>query len=244
MTLLPVSGTKSEKTEFIIFSSKCHAQHSQSLSIHLDGHTIKTSRVIRDLGVLLDEHLTLENHVCKVRQLAFMSMRIISKVRRFLSKKHAELLIDALAFSRINFCISLFAGAPKSLLKRLQSILHYGVRIIEKMKKFNDVTSLLKKRNCLNVHSRIQMRLLQIIHTSLQYGEPKKLTSLIEPAKTNYVLRSETKGVLNVPRTRKTIGCRAFAVAGPKAYNLIPEEYRRLTVTFKDKLKLHLLESS
>jgi hypothetical protein len=88
------------------------------------------------------------------------------------------------------------------------------------------------------------MRLLQIIHTSLQYGEPKKLTSLIEPVKTNYVLRSETKGVLNVPRTRKTIGCRAFAVAGPKAYNLIPEEYRRLTVTFKDKLKLHLLELS
>jgi hypothetical protein len=128
-----------KKTEFIIFSSKCHAQHSQSLSIHLDGHPIKTSWVIRDLGVLLGEHLTLENHVCKVRQLTFMSMRIISKVRRFLSKTHAELLIDALAFSRINFCISLFAGAPKSLLKRLQSILHYGVRIIEKMKKFNDV---------------------------------------------------------------------------------------------------------
>jgi hypothetical protein len=52
---------------------------STIISIHLDSHTIKTSRGIRDLEVLLDEHLTLENHV-------FMLIRIINKVRQFLSE--------------------------------------------------------------------------------------------------------------------------------------------------------------
>jgi hypothetical protein len=50
-------------------------------------------------------------------------------------------------------------------------------------------------------------------------------------------MRSETNVTLAVPRTRTRMGDKAFAVAGPRTYNELPTEARRMT----SSLKSHLL---
>jgi hypothetical protein len=90
------------KSEFIIFSSRNNVTHTRDFSINLCGQQLKNTDVVRDLGVMVDASLTMNAHISKIRQQAFSYLRIISKVRRFLSKKHTAQLVDSLAISRVN----------------------------------------------------------------------------------------------------------------------------------------------
>ena len=57
-------------------------------------------------------------------------------------------------------------------------------------------------------------------------------------------LRSASVGALVVPRTRTELGKRAFAVAGPRAWNKLPLSVKSATTlqTFKSRLSEHLLQ--
>jgi hypothetical protein len=125
-----------KKCELIIFSSTRNATTGiLDSSLLLDDCRLKASSAVRNLGILLDSNLNLNSHINNVRKQAFMYLRVISKVRRLISKKHSALLVDSLALSRINFCVSLFTGLPKKQLDRLQSVINYGIRIVEKLKR-------------------------------------------------------------------------------------------------------------
>ena len=53
-----------DKTEIIMFATK--TLPSEKLSLHVEDTTISTVPCVRDLGVLLDELLTMENQVLQV----------------------------------------------------------------------------------------------------------------------------------------------------------------------------------
>ena len=61
-------------------------------------------------------------------------------------------------------------------------------------------------------------------------------------------LRSAAAGLYDVPRTRTLICSRAFSVAGPKAWNSLPQSLRVVrdttsTATLKRHLKTHLFNN-
>ena len=199
------------------------------------------SSVVRNLGVMMDKNLTFYHHVNKIQQQAFMYLRVISKARRYLSKKHSAQLVDSLAISRINFCVSVLVGVPNDQLLRLQSILHYGIRIIEKLRKRKNVATYLRQRGWLSVECRIKYRIGQIVYTALRCGLPRSILSLLEFQTSKYCLRSETNESLTMPRTSTTMGDRAFSVAGSKNFSTIPADIRQSGNNFKIKLKNHLL---
>jgi len=57
------------------------------LSLHVGKETIEPVRVVRDLGVLLDEELTMKQHISKVASIAFYHIRRLNKVRSILGSR-------------------------------------------------------------------------------------------------------------------------------------------------------------
>ena len=59
-------------------------------------------------------------------------------------------------------------------------------------------------------------------------------------------LRSSSRGLLDVPRTRTKFGDRAFGVAGPTVWNTLPDNINeaRSVFTFKRLLKTYLFQKS
>jgi len=56
----------------------------RSLSLHVGKETIKPVSVVRNLGVLLDEELTMKQHISNVASIAFYHIRRLKKVRSIL----------------------------------------------------------------------------------------------------------------------------------------------------------------
>jgi hypothetical protein len=193
---------------------------------------------------LLDADLSLDLNVQNIRKSAFLHLRLISKIRRYLSKKQAALLVHSLAASRINFCSSLHAVLTKKQQQKLQSILNYGARIIDKLKITDNVSSSLRNNNLLSIESRACLSLLSIVHSALLHNSPFSLASLLQyPPTPTRVLRSNINKQLIVPRTKSKSGDKAFGVLAPSVYNSLPPEIRQISsaYTFKSRVRQYFL---
>ena len=114
------------KTEAIFFSAKKH--HDPFADIHLTfgDSVIHPVRQVRNLGVYLDQNLTMEAHIKYVEKSCNFQIRNIHRIRRFLSDSMSKTLVQALVTSCMDYCNSLLIGMPKCDLHRLKKVQHSG----------------------------------------------------------------------------------------------------------------------
>ena len=91
------------KTGLIWFGSRTNHRKTErmDLSLHVGNETIKPVSAVRDLGVLLDEELTMKQHISKVVSVAFYHIRRLKKVRSFLGADITASLVSAFILNRL-----------------------------------------------------------------------------------------------------------------------------------------------
>ncbi len=108
------------KTELLVFPSTPTLQHD--FTIQLGSSTITLSSSVRNLGVIFDDQLTFKDHIAKTARSCRFALHNIRKIRPFLTEHAAQLLVQALVISRLDYCNALLAGLPSSTIKPLQMI--------------------------------------------------------------------------------------------------------------------------
>ena len=81
--------------------------------------TISFSDSVRNLGFYLDKDLSMKGHMNFICKTAFPEIRRISTIRHYLPDDATQTLVVSLALSRIDYCNSLLAGLPQSLVGKL-----------------------------------------------------------------------------------------------------------------------------
>jgi len=82
-------------------------------------HAVDTSR---DLGVMVDNRLTMADQVAAICRGAYYQLRQLRSVTRSLSPEAAKTVVQAFITSRLDYCNSLLYGITDSLFRRLQSV--------------------------------------------------------------------------------------------------------------------------
>ncbi|KXJ15782.1 RNA-directed DNA polymerase from mobile element jockey [Exaiptasia diaphana] len=205
--------------------------------------TIKPKSEVRNLGVMFDQHLNMKHHVSNICKNASYALYNIGKIRRYLDSSATERLVHAWVSSRLDSCNSLLYGLPKAVIDRLQHIQNSAARLVTKSKKSDHVTPLLKELHWLTIRKRIQFKICLFMFKIFKGAAPSYLSDLCTSYKPIRTLRSAYKFQYKVPVSRTiTFGDRAFAIAGPKLWNSLPEELKRSQNVdiFKSKLKTYL----
>ncbi len=77
----------------------------------------------RNLGVIFDPALKFDKQINSVVKSAFFQLRMIAKIKSFISFKDLETVIHAFISSRLDYCNSLYLGVAQSAcLSRLQVV--------------------------------------------------------------------------------------------------------------------------
>ncbi len=76
------------QTEVIYFTSRFQ-NTQQLLHVQINGNGVGVSKPVRDLGVMLDNKLQMDQHICNVCRIASYGIYKIGRLRRYLD--HAEL---------------------------------------------------------------------------------------------------------------------------------------------------------
>ena len=91
------------KTELMLVTSK-RTKHLHNLptSITIDNAQIPFKQSVRNLGLTLDCHLTMNAHVSNIARTCYFELRRLASIRRFLTSTVTTTLVSGLVLSRID----------------------------------------------------------------------------------------------------------------------------------------------
>ena len=233
-----------DKTELMFLPGK-GCPH-RDLSISIDGNVVSSTRNARNLGVILDDRLSFTANIAATTRSCRFLLHNIRRIRPFLTEQTAQILIQALVISRLDYCNSLLAGAPASATRPLQLVQNAAARLVFNRPKFSHTTSLLCSLHWLLVAAHIRFKTLVLAYRAVKGSAPSYLQPLVKPYTPARALRSATSGRLLPPSLRgpggRSTRSRLFSVLAPQWWNELPPEIRTsesLTI-FRRRLKTHL----
>ncbi len=133
------------KTELLALPATPALHHD--FTIQVGSSTITPSTSVRNLGVIFDDQLTFKEQIAKTAQSCRFALHNIRKIRPFLTDHAAQLFVQALVISRLDYCNALPAGLPASTIKPLQMIQNAASRLV-----FNEPMLHLSLSPCTGYH--------------------------------------------------------------------------------------------
>ena len=91
-----------EKTKMKIFTSKHHLRMYGGCSLTIGDDTVSPSDRIMNLGVHMDQHLTMTDHVTAVCAACNYHLYRLSSIRHYLTTEAAKSAVNALVTSRLD----------------------------------------------------------------------------------------------------------------------------------------------
>ncbi len=152
------------KSELLVFPATPTLQHY--FTIQLGSSTITPSASVGNLGVIFDDQLTFKEHIVKSARSCMFVLHNIRKIRHFLTEYSAQLLVQALVISSLDYCNALLAGLPSNTIKPLQMIQNAAARLVFNEPKRAHVTPLFVSLHWLPVAARIHFKTLIAYRTT------------------------------------------------------------------------------
>ena len=126
-----------DKTEFIIIGSNPQRAKVFVPHIRVGDANIVPSTSVRNLGVIFDSSMSMDDHISKSAKSARISLRNIGRVRKHLNKDTSELLVYAFVSSRLDMGNSLLYSVTNLQLNQLQRILAARIVTLTKTREHN-----------------------------------------------------------------------------------------------------------
>ena len=100
------------KTEFLIIGSKHQLNKITIDSIRIRDSEIKSIASAKNLGVVIDNNMSMGNHITRTCSAAFYQIYNMKHIRKYLSRNLTEKIEHALITSTLDYCNSLPFGLP------------------------------------------------------------------------------------------------------------------------------------
>ena len=209
------------KTEMTILKSS-RQKTNTSFSIHFGGDAVSPSPSVKVLGITIDSHLTWDSHVASVVQRCNMILVSLARMRNRLPTETKRLLIEALVFPHIKYCISVWGACCIAQKKRIQKVLNFGARVVSGLSRRDHVTPVLNELGWKCVDDLIRDSDVAVVSRLLtsdsapQILRSKLVLSSDESARTT---RATERGQLRLPRVRTEFGRRGFLFRACQHWN-------------------------
>ena len=91
-----------KKTEMLLISTKQLATKLNCHTLLIGEHEVTPATVVRNIGVIMDTHASMEAHVNNVSRTAYYHLYNIGRIRCYLSQSAAEQLVHAFITSKLD----------------------------------------------------------------------------------------------------------------------------------------------
>ena len=151
------------KTEMIILKSS-RQKSDIDFSVLFGSNEISPSSSVKVLGVTIDPHLKWEKHVSSVVQRCYMVLVGLARVRHRVPKDTKRMLVEALVFPHIRYCISVWGSCTVQNKKRVQKAINFGARIVTGLGQTEHVTPVLQQLEWGKIDDILDKHDLSIVH--------------------------------------------------------------------------------
>ena len=190
------------------------------------------------LGVLFDGELSFDDQINKVVTSCFITLRLLSRIKYFLTPDQLNTLVCSLIFTQVDYCNALYYRLKNETIDKLQRVQNCAARLVRKSKiPSGTMDKVLLEMHWLKVKFRSVYKILLLTHNCLNQNAPKEIINMLSYGDSTRTMK------LQETRFKNKYGCRAFSHVAPKLWNHLPKEIREVKDTnkFKPQLKSFLM---
>ena len=225
------------KTEVIFFGRKQKVAECKELpSLSFQNCPIESKSEVKYLGVIFDEGLTWEKHANLVRQKAYLGLNKIKRVSSTLNDNTKRLLINALVYPHLGYCVNTWSNTLSHVRKRFESLSRQIDRVTPMNKPFGKVAN----------YSTALMTFKAIQKICPPYLSKRFILcgNGGDPNAQGVNTRAGTEKKIRKQRTRNKFDSKTFLHNATNIWNDLPVDLRQTKslVTFKAKLKSHIFQ--
>ena len=201
------------KTELmLVTTNRSNYLHNLPTSITIGNAQIPFKQSVKNLGLTLHCHLTMNAHVSCIFRTCYFELRRLASIRRFLTSTATATLVSAFVLSRIDYCNSMLLGSTHDVTSHLQRIHYNAARVILRLSMSSIITIHLRSHHWLPVKVRSTYKIACLCYDCHSSTAPSYVTDMlhIKPLHTrNTRSSSYTMPLLNRPaHSMATLGDR------------------------------------
>ena len=155
-----------DKTKLVIFGSRQMTAKISDFRLFLLGKELEPVKAARDLGVTLDSNLTYNEHIVSTVSSCMSRLGQINRVKHIFDKRALIIIINALVFSKLFYCSSVWSSTTQANLDKLQAVKNFACRILCGAKKFDHITPLLKGLRWLPIRQQLYFRFAVLVSSA------------------------------------------------------------------------------
>lgn len=170
----------------------------------------------------------------------------INRVKHVFDKKTRKLVINALVFSRLFYCSSVWSNTAKKNVDKLQLVQNFAARIVANKRKYEHVTPILRSLNWLPVRDQLYFRDSVLAFKCMSGLAPVYLSDKLITRSTVSKRELETRNsqMLNIPLFRTATGQKTFYYRTVNIWNNLNNDIKVCidVNSFRSKLRGVLLD--
>ena len=210
------------KTFFTLIGTTQSLKKVANFHINLSGSKIVPCQTVKILGVLLDQDLSWESHISMVVRRCNAILSSLYKIRHHLTPEVLTLLVNAHVFPYIHYCLSVWGGATKGRLHRIQKIINFAARLIKGLRRSAHISPALKELGWPEVEEMVRQHDCSRVQRALTNEQcPPAITAMFVARA--HISQRETRavaaGALELTRFNLTRTQRGFAYRATSAWN-------------------------
>ena len=168
-----------DKTQVIWVGTRQQLVKLADTDVMLQSTVVHSSPTVIDLGVHIDDQLTMSDHVAHLSRTCFFQLRQIRAIRQSLTTDATKTLVHAFVSSRLDYCNSLLNNISDSLLNKLQRIQNAAARLVSGRRKFDHITPVLRELHWLPVRQRVTFKIATLVFKCLHEQAPSYLARAV-----------------------------------------------------------------
>ena len=229
----------SNKTKYVIFGTRQTLTTKPDLNLKVGNDQIDRVTSMKYLGVILDDHLTFDEHITYIINKASKKLGVLRRAREYLNKSTKILLYKSLVLPHLDYCDLVYMCTKEENLQRLQQIQNCACRIILKADNYASTKTLHSELQLPYLSQRRQIHMAMECHTGVNNKE-SGLHFMFKSKDENRerTTRSTQTNQVEVENIRTVTGRKAFGFRGPNYWNKLNTDCR--VITDKNEFKNHI----
>ena len=192
------------------------------ITLAIENKQIKCKRKVKLLGITITEKLTFTKHIANICSLANSRLRVLTRIRIFLSTEQTKYLSETYIMSASKYCPLIWMFCNKTSNNQVNKIQKRTLRLVYEKEDVNFEDLLLKDKSW-NVMKITYMLLIEI-YKSINDLSPPIMKYFFDLENTRYDLRS--KQLLKLPETSTSrYGTQALCFKGSLIWNTVPSKF-------------------
>ena len=199
-----------------------------SFSITLFDKEITPVPVVKDLGVLLDTHLSYNQHITEIASKCLFKLYQINRIKHLLDRKTLLLVINSFVFSKLQYCSTVWSNTSSSNIDKLQKVQNFAGRIILGLRKYDHISDGLRSLKWLPIREKLILNDATMMHKCINKLVPDYLADMFKSRSQVHNRQTRSSGALDIPLCRLSTGQRSFAFRGAKLWNSLNDNIKSL----------------